>query len=112
MQSLFAEVAEKSLKAKYIGKHTAKKVRWTISRVNASKNLEDLKLLARYYVKTWKDRMYVMRDRNANRKALGKECEEFFHSGLFDLCTSGTIDPERLIDQCRKEAEKIRKARQ
>lgn len=112
VQSLFEEVAERSLKTKYIGKHTTKKVRWTISRVKAAKNLEDLKLLVRYYVKTWKDRMYVMRDRNANRKALGRECVEFFHSKLFVLCTSGTIDPERLMEQCHKEADKIRRARQ
>lgn len=112
VQSLFIEVADKSLKTKYIGKHTAKKVRWTISRVTAAKSIEDLKLLARYFVKTWKDRVYVMRDRNANRKALGRECEEFFFSGLFELCTSGTIDPERLMEQCHKEADKIRRARQ
>ena len=105
---LFLEVTDKAKKTQYISRGTIKQVDEVEGWLREAKTLSDLRRIASFYCKFWKDRRWVYRDRNIKRKELGEDCVNFFYSDQFYMFTSGKIDPELLMERCKREADRLR----
>ena len=102
---------EVTAKAKANVKKCRKKITAIEKLAEKAETLDDLKYATSRYKKYWKDNLWAARDKNLKRKMLGRECEDFIRSDLFELMTNGSIDPDKLLEKCRSEAERIRKTR-
>lgn len=110
-KEIFLECHERAIKTKYLRRGFVKRLKAVKKQIVKAQTVDELKVVARLYVRFWKDRYAEMRNRDNTRKSIGKDCLRFFRSDDFILYTSGTIDPDRLIEQCEKEAERLRSVR-
>ncbi len=108
LKGLYAEVTDR---AKTNVQRYKKKIAVIEKQIAEAKDFEELQAAALRYRRYMTDLKYFMNMNDLQRRKMGKECEEFFRSQMFELFTSCTIDPDRLIEKCHEEADKIRAAR-